>query len=181
MFYNNPDEGINKVKSNHIISCFFIIFLLLAVPGCLNDKDQEEKIGSELMSDKEHVIILVNDAVDLIEENKEAAFSQFREPNSKWFHDDFFVFVWTIDGVQVVYPPDFRKEGQDMNEFEDTKGNQIGKRIIDIALNASGGDWVSYEWPKPGELNPSRSYTFIQKAESNGQIYVVGSTFYIEY
>lgn len=123
---------------------------------------------------------LVTDAVDLIEEKGEIAFSEFRKNNSKWFYDDTYVYVWQTDGLRVVYPPDPSGEGQNMTDLTDFEGKEIGKMFIQIALSSEGEGWIEYEWPRPDLSVPASKRTFIKLAVFGEQGYLVGSGYYLE-
>lgn len=129
-------------------------------------------------SKKEHVVLLVNEAVDRIEREGEKCFAEFRQRDSKWFHDDFYIFVWRTDGIRVVYPPDPSGEGEDMNKLEDANGKPIGRLFIDIANSEAGEGWIDYDWPKPNETKPSKKHAYIKRVEFGGQRFLVGSGYY---
>ncbi|MCC7550609.1 MAG: cache domain-containing protein, partial [Methanobacterium sp.] len=128
------------------ISTILIIFLmvLVAVTGVFYQQQVEDKQKTEVVS-------LVDQAVQLIEEQGEAAFPELR--SSEWVHNDSYVFVWKLNGIRVVYPPDPSGEGKNMTDLVDYEGKPIGKLFIQTAENGSG--WVEYMWPKPGETTPS--------------------------
>ena len=129
---------------------------------------------------KDYVESLVNEAVGLVEEKGEESFPELREEDSKWYHDDYYIFVWRTDGIRVVYPPDPSGEGKDMSGLEDINGKPIGKLFIDIATSERGEGLIDYEWPKPGETEPSRKQTFIKRAEFGDIKYLVGSGYYLD-
>lgn len=154
-----------------IISMGIVLILLIAITGCI--KTEEE-------SEKEMIVSKVNEAVTLIETKGESCFAEFRKENSTWFHDDFYIFVWKTNGIRIVYPPNISGEGQNMSTLVDYNEKPIGAMFIDIALSEVGEGWIFYEWPKPGESAPSEKYTFIKRAETANETYLVGSGYYEE-
>jgi len=124
---------------------------------------------------KEEVQNMVDAAVILIQTQGESAFPQLH--SSVWRDGDIYVFVWRLDGIRVVYPPDESGEGKNMTNLEDAYGKPIGKLFIQTAQNGSG--WVEYYWPKPGETKPSKKITYIKKVQYGNQTYLVGSGFYV--
>ena len=134
-------------------------------------------INEKLVIDnqKKEINTLVDNAVVLVESKGEAVFPEFS--NSNWYHDDIYVFVWRMDGIRVVYPPDSNGVGQNMSNLKDANGKSIGQIFIQTAEN--GGGWVEYQWPKPGSKVPSTKITYIKPAKYLNQTYLVGSGIYI--
>ncbi|AKB37323.1 hypothetical protein MSSAC_2733 [Methanosarcina siciliae C2J] len=191
---------------NPLKKIIFVLFLLVCVlvsAGCVseepaaneensllaedvNGEAAEEQVGSlrdapsEVLLQKENITSKVRAAAARIEETGEESFPKFRQPESEWFIDDFYVFVWKTDGTRLVYPPDLSGEGENMSELQDSMGKPIGKLFIETALGAEGEGWVSYYWPKPRENEPSLKYTFIKGVSLNGEDCLVGSGFYAD-
>jgi hypothetical protein len=117
----------------------------------------------------------VRNAAHLIEQEGESAFPRFREAGSEWFRDDRYVFVWGLDGMRYVYPPDPSGEGKNMRHLTDVKGKPIGEWFIAKAAGPEGGGWVHYQWPRPGEIFPVWKSTYVQRAAApSGNAYLVG-------
>ena len=110
------------------------------------------------------LIGLVEDAADLIErEGVEPACTQFREAGSRWFDDEAYVFVLSMDGQAICHPARPSLEGRYLNEMRDPKG----KPILDLMVReiaASEDGWVHYQWPLPGERVFRWKTTYVQKA-----------------
>lgn len=147
---------------------------------CVVENQTLEDNQADLSLQEDSTVFLVNAAIDLLEEKGELAFSDFRTENSEWFHNDSYIFVWKTDGLRVVYPPDISREGEDMSQLEDFNGEQIGRIFIETALSEDGEGWVDYYWPKPGDTEPSLKYTFIKRASTGNESYLVGSGFYVD-
>ena len=148
-----------------------------------NKNQTQVQLYSELSVQKDAVALKVCEAASLVEEKGEEAFPEFRENGSKWLYDDFYIYVWKLNGaraVRLVYPPDIQGEGQEVSGLTDVNGKPIGKLFIETALSESGEGWVSYEWPKPGEEESSTKYSFIKIANFGEETYLVGSGFYVE-
>ena len=158
----------------------FVIFLLLNVAGCIQSKGtamnednaidqvseqdiQTSEGQSDLAVQKEMTMSLVNEAVELMAEEGELAFDNFRENGSKWFHDGTYLSIWTIEGIRVVYAPNTSSEGMNVS-----------------VLSEEGEGWVNYQWPKPGESAPTMKYTFVKRASIEDQTYLVTSGFYVD-
>lgn len=156
------------MKKTTLIVITVIVLIVLTVFIALYQQQWEEKQKNELIS-------YVDKAVKLLEEKGEASFSDFRSP--EWYKGDQYIFVWQLDGIRVVYPPDPSEEGKNMTDLEDYNGKPIGKLFIKRAEKGEG--WVEYMWPKPGESAPSKKITYIKRAEYDNTTYLVGSGFYV--
>lgn len=181
---------ISKICIQFVLSISLILlFLSISVYSQQEDQVREEdreencsqlQLHSKLSAQKDDTALKVREAANLVEEKGEEAFPEFREKDSKWLYDDFYIFVWNINGTRVVYPPDLTGEGQDVSGLTDFNGKPLGKLFIETALSESGEGWISYEWPKPNETEPSTKYGFIKEATFGEKTYLVGSGFYVE-
>jgi len=180
----------SKICIQLVLSIFLILlFLSASVYSHQGERVREQdrdrictqsQMQSDLSTQKDIVALKVREAASLVEEKGEKAFPEFREKDSRWFYDDFYIFVWNINGTRVVYPPDLTGEGQDVSGLKDFNGKPIGELFIETALSESGEGWISYEWPKPNETGPSTKYGFIKEATFGEETYLVGSGFYVE-
>jgi len=121
----------------------------------------------------------VESGAELISQEGEKAFGAFRKKESKWFEGDQYLFVWDMNGLRYVYPPDSNGEGENVRGIRDADGKPIGEFFVKTASSKEGRGWVFYRWPKPGELDPSWKSTYIVKTESpSGKTFLVGSGAY---
>ncbi|WP_340818856.1 cache domain-containing protein [Methanolobus sp. WCC4] len=174
-----------------ILTVLLTTVLLMTAIGCVEPdgssictvEDEANKTSGEQMESptlEEYAISQVNAAIDLMDEKGELAFPELRESDSKWFHNDSYIFIWKTDGIRIVYPPDVSGEGQNMTELEDFNGKPIGRIFIETALSEESEGWVDYYWPKPGETEPSLKNTFIKRVDIGNETYLVGSGFYVD-
>ena len=155
--------NLNKTLIFGVI-LMFMVAAIAVIHGEQVTNEQKGKVTS-----------LVDSAVAQIESNGESVFPEFY--NTSWYHGDSYVFVWRLDGIRVVYPPDPNGVGNNMSDLKDANGKPIGQLFIQTAEN--GGGWVEYQWPKPGAKVPSTKLTYIKPAKYQNQTYLVGSGFYI--
>jgi signal transduction histidine kinase len=137
-------------------------------------------VTTQVFADTEHsaseLISFVREAANLIEKEGEAAFPKFRDPGGEWFEGDSYVFVWGLDGIRHVFPPDTTGEGENMRELKDINDKPIGQWFIARASSANGEGWIHYQWPRPGEIFPVWKSTYVRRAISPaGNTYLVGS------
>jgi hypothetical protein len=159
-------------KTDLFLPVLVVALFVILVVGYVDQSAQTQQ--------REATVALVEEAAILIEDVGEAAFPQFRQEGSRWFQGDMYVFVWRTDGLRVVYPPDTSGEGKNMSTLMDINGKAIGMLFITVALSEEGEGWVDYEWPKPGETEPSSTQTFIKGVTVDGCMYLVGSGYYVE-
>lgn len=115
----------------------------------------------------------------MVEQKGEYAFDLFRQKKSKWFYQDRYLFVWDMDGLRYVYPPDIQDERKQVRDLKDIDGKPIGELFIKVAASKETKGWVHYRWPKPGEKHPSWKSTYIMKVVSpSKKEYLIGSGAY---
>ena len=158
------------------ITCIAILLLstsLLLLFACTSTTSQYD------YKETEELVSFVNRAVDLIEEYGEEAFPQFRIKGSEWDHDDLYIFVWGLDGMCYVYPPDVSGEGKNMLDLKDINGKPIGKQFVEAVSGDASEGWIHYQWPKPNSKIPIWKSTYLEKAVApSGKSYLVGSGLY---
>ena len=153
------------------------IGVLLMLVSCSTPKEQEQSIYQHEQIKK--LVSFVNDAVKLVEKKGKASFPEFRKKNSKWYQDDFYVFIYDTEGNRIVYPPAPQKEGENAFNVTDIDGKHQVQMFINKALTESGEGWVHYKWPKPDESTPVLKYTFVKKAQTpSGKILVLCAGYY---
>jgi mannose-6-phosphate isomerase-like protein (cupin superfamily) len=135
---------------------------------------------SELANERRNIENKTRATVRLFEAQGESLFPGFVEPESPWYNRDFCIFVWTINGTQVVCPEDRSSEGKDMKGLMDADGRPIGELFIETAQSENGEGWIDYSWKESGNSEPSRKLTFVKKATFEGRAYIIGSSFYLD-
>lgn len=148
----------------------FLSLSFLVMTSCEPMKSKEQT--------KEEVVILVKDAVALIQEKGEAVLPDLEQERSKWRSGDTYVFVTNMEGEFVVHPnPDL--VGKDMMDMTDDNGKPIMKWFIKKAKNDKHGEWIHYFWRKQGESMPTWKSTYVELATApDGKEFVVGSGAY---
>lgn len=112
------------------------------------------------------LVSLVEDAVALVgSEGVEAACARFREPGSRWFEGETYVFVLNMEGRAICHPAQPSLEGRDLNEVRDPKGRPILELMV-RELETSEEGWVHYQWPRPGERIFRWKTTYVRRASA---------------
>lgn len=128
----------------------------------------------------QQVVSLVEAASLLIAKEGEKAFPEFRKQKSKWRHGDTYIFVWDMDGVRHVYPPDPESEGQNVRSLRDINGKPIGELFLRSVAPPATSAWVHYQWVKPKDKIPAWKSTFLKRAQSpsSKKSYIIGCGVY---
>ncbi|MBS3741479.1 MAG: cache domain-containing protein [Candidatus Cloacimonetes bacterium] len=163
------------LKKTSILSITFFLALMLLLSCSSRDKIDYQNLAQYEHKATKEIVKLVTDAVNLIETEGKQAFENFYKKDSKWFHDDTYIFVWGLDGMRYVYPRDRSGEGKNMLDLKDINGKPIGKMFVEAAKSSNGHGWVFYEWTKPEYEKPIWKSTYIKKAITpDGEKYLVG-------
>jgi signal transduction histidine kinase len=122
------------------------------------------------------LMAVVRDAADLVAgEGVEVACESFRDKESRWFHEDDYVFVLDMDGVALCHPASPSLEGRNLMELRDPKGRPIATLFL-RELESSDQGWVHYLWPRPDERVFYWKTTHVRRAtEPSGRQVIVAS------
>ncbi|WP_242929182.1 cache domain-containing protein [Pontibacter vulgaris] len=138
-------------------------------------------VGSGMYNDrmeKEFVVDLVKNAQAEIEKHGRGAFKSFHDPAGPFLAKDAYIFVFTMDGVEIVNPAFPTVEGNNNFDMKDAQGKYLVREIIKTVQTSDSG-WVNYMWPKPGESIPTQKSAYVRKATFNGETFGVGCGIYL--
>jgi len=158
-------------KKTVFLAFFFYLFIAFCISG-----NTAEPVNPET----KQLISIVNEASQLIEKKGEAAFEDFKKKESKWLHDDTYIFVIDTKGFVYVNPQRPELENTNHINLKDLMGKPFIQSFIKkVTSGSKTAGWVHYVWYKPGEENPmwKTSYVKLVKAPS-GKDYIVGSGLY---
>ena len=89
---------------------------------------------------------LAEKAAVFFEENGlEASHDAFDDQNGPWFDRDLYVFVYALDGTNLILASKPQLEGQNLMELKDAEGKNIIKEFVQVEDRG----WVEYKWPNP--------------------------------
>ena len=128
--------------------------------------------GMALADDKatpKDVYDLVIKAHEVIKALGDDGLVAFNDPKGEFVYKDTYVFVQKCPDQVVAHP----------FVLDQLKGRDLRKDYPFIELICEGaknpnGTWVEYQWPKPGETNPSRKVTFVVAVEGTPYQVVAG-------
>jgi signal transduction histidine kinase len=122
---------------------------------------------------------IVNTAATLVAENGEEAFGQLRDRLGPFVFMDTYVFVDTLDGVNLVNAGQPSLEGTNLLDHEDASGKKPTREFIALAMDQGSG-WVEYQWYKPGSNATARKETYVRRVQHGDDVFIVGSGLYTE-
>jgi len=122
-------------------------------------------------TEKQFVIEMVNDAIDLIKEKGTAAFTEFRDDSSPFAFRDSYIFVFKDDGTAIVDPAFPSLEGRSLLKYD------VIRYMIE-RIKGKDMAWVSYLRPKPGDVKPSKKLAYLRTIKLGDNRYIVGSDFF---
>jgi signal transduction histidine kinase len=138
-------------------------------------------VGAGMYNDRmerSFVVDIVTRAVAEIEDKGEAAFPRFYELSGPFIAKSAYVFVFDMNGVELVNPAFRNLEGRGLLDVTDSDNKPLVREMLAVAENQGSG-WVDYMWPKPGESVSTRKSTYVRKAQLSDQWVVVGSGVYL--
>ena len=166
--WNRPHELEPQWKSTYIVK-------VVAPSG------KEYLVGSGIYQGKMEKAFIVEEveaAADLLQKEGKAGFVTLRNPDSRFYFHDTYVFVISKDGIEMVNPAFPGLEGRNIWDTKDIKGNYLVQDLINKALEKGEG-WVSYYWPKPdAPQTPVKKSSFVKKVMVDGEIMIVGAGMY---
>jgi signal transduction histidine kinase len=109
------------------------------------------------------LMALVREGAATFERQGEKAYPEFRKNGSRWFHDDLYFFVWTMDGMRTLNAADPSLEGRNGSDVKDVVGRPYGRMLLEAASGSAGEGWVHYMYPEPGDIFPAWKSVFVKR------------------
>jgi signal transduction histidine kinase len=122
---------------------------------------------------------LVREAADILEKQGQQAFGEFRRKDSKWYHEDTYLFVFDMNGNRVFHAAEPQTEGNNDISLKDVMGRPIVSMILEAGSAPNGEGWVHYMYPEPGAVFPVWKSSFVKRVVfPSGTPYIVGCGIY---
>lgn len=135
--------------------------------------------GLDQTDEGKKLVELVDRATKLIGEKGEAAFEELRKEGSEWRHDETYIFIVELDGIVIFHASNPAMEKTNITELKDVDGKEFIKTMIEDA-KTSGTGWVDYKWPKPGQTEPARKISYIEKGKLGEKDVFIGAGIYLK-
>lgn len=173
-----PGESVSTQKSAYVTKAKMGDQWVLVGSGVyLADAPKAAPVARTMTAPE--LIALVRDGAAVFKKHGEKAYPEFRKQGSKWFRDNTYFFVWTMDGTRVFHAANPAGEGQNMRGMKDILGRPIGQMILDAVKNPSGEGWIHYLYPEPGNIFPTWKSTFLKRVTfPSGKPYIIGCGIY---
>jgi signal transduction histidine kinase len=141
--------------------------------------DAPKEIAATPKMTASQLMTLVRDGARVFAEKGEQAFPEFRERGSRWFRDDTYFFVWSLDGIRIFHAAAPEQEGAAVADLEDVLGRPFGRMFLDTAATPAGEGWVHYMYPEPGDIFPAWKSTYLKRVTlPSGEPRLVGCGIY---
>ena len=82
-----------------------------------------------------------------------------------------------FDARMVMHPTMPELNGRDLNDYKDSSGVPLFRNFAE-ATKKTGGAFVAYAWPKPGERAPVAKISYVKRYEPWG--WIIGSGIYLD-
>lgn len=122
---------------------------------------------------------LVNKAAALVETQGKAAFSEFRKRDSEWWFGNTYLFIYDKDMNVLLNPAFPKREGTNVHGDKDVNGKLFQDEFMKV-IHSKGSGWVDYMFPKPGQTQPSRKWSYVKAVKIDGTTGLIGAGFYPE-
>jgi signal transduction histidine kinase len=153
------------------------LFLVAGVLGVMSTFAQDSPPDS---AKAREIVALVEKAAALVDAKGKAAFSEFKKSGSQWRHGDLYLFGNDMQGIQILNAGFPEREGVDGSKFKDATGRLIWTDFMRAVNSTTGSGWVSYMFPKPGQTQPSKKWSYLKAVQVEGTAALIGAGFYPE-
>jgi hypothetical protein len=116
----------------------------------------------------EDVYNLVLKAYEVVQALGEESFPAFNDPKGEFVYKDTYAMVQRCPSQMMAHPFAMAKlKGVDLTKFP------FNEALCAAGAQAGGG-WVEYNWPKPGESEPSRKVSYVINVEGTPYTVMAG-------
>jgi cytochrome c len=122
---------------------------------------------------------LVKKAASLVNSQGKAAFPEFRKKGSEWWNGNTYLFVYDLKSNVLLNPAFPEREGTNVTGKKDLNGKLYHDEFIKVVETKKSG-WVDYMFPKPGQTEPSRKWSYVHAVNIDGTPGLIGAGFYPE-
>lgn len=168
-----PGESVSTQVSTYVSAASLNGKRVVVGSGVYLADAPKEILTTKKMTAPE-LMILVRDAAAQLEQRGEKAYEEFRVKGSRWFSDDTYLFIFSMDGTRLFHAAEPQTEGRNDSQLKDILERPIVKMFQEAIASPQGEGWVHYMWPQPGSLFPAWKSSFVKRVvfPSGGQQFV---------
>jgi len=123
---------------------------------------------------------LVDKAAALVNSKGKAAFAEFRKERSEWWFGETYLFAYDMNLNVLLVAAFPQNEGKNQKGKTDSNGKLYHDESVKAAQSPKGSGWVDYMFPKPGQTQPSRKWSYVKAVSIDETPGLIGAGFYPE-
>ncbi|SFV11008.1 cache domain-containing protein [Pseudoduganella namucuonensis] len=112
----------------------------------------------------EEAVALVKEAVQLVRQDREKAFTEFNNPAGRFVKGELYIVAVSLDGVVLAHGANAKMINKNILEIKDTDGKQFVKEQTNLA-KTKGSGWVDFRWPNPVTKAIEPKTVYIEKVD----------------
>ncbi len=173
-----PGESVSTQKSTYVSKAK--LGGQWVVVGCgVYLADAPKAVQATRKMTAPELMTLVREGAAVLAKRGEAAYPEFRTKGSKWFRDDTYFFVWSMNGTRVFHAANPTLEGRNDIGIKDVLGRPYARMFLEAAASPSGEGWAHYMYPEPGDIFPAWKSVFVKRVTfPSGKQYLLGCGIY---
>lgn len=155
-----------------------ILVIILALLCSAVHLHADDLLNRYLYEDTKRLVKLVEDAATLMEQKGTAAFVEFGRNESRWFHDQYFLFVYDSVGISTFHATLSELVGKNLMDLRDMNGKPLIRFITDVCRKPQrdAHGWVFYLWQEKNEFEPKWKSAYVRKVVMpDGKVCVIGA------
>ena len=166
-------------KLKHILLIAAFEMVLLAISASIVLAAAYAQQAPPASDQVKRIESMVNKAAALVESKGQASFSEFRKRDSEWWFGNTYLFIYDKDMNVLLNPAFPKREGSNVHGEKDVNGKLFQDEFMKV-IHTNGSGWVDYMFPKPGQTQPSRKWSYVKAVKIDGAIGLIGAGFYPE-
>ncbi|MCK9380578.1 MAG: EAL domain-containing protein [Sulfuritalea sp.] len=137
------------------------------------------KLTAQYVVEVAHKVLETNYALEAAGKlnRAEAQKTSLAAIRSMRYSGDEYFWINDMQPAMVMHPNRPELEGKDLSEFHDPKGKKLFVEFV-AAVRSSGGGFVEYQWPKPGQTLPVSKISYVKGFAPWG--WIIGSGIYLD-
>ncbi len=157
MFERVVFRGAKRYRASSAVLIFvFPIILSMLCFGCGGDRDKLD-VSMYQYRDTKNLVRFVHEASRRLEREGSSAIDTHFKPNRSGYRtDDFYLYIYDMEGVNLFHAGMEELEGHDLKDVTDKNGKKITQMALAALADKANNphSWVHYSWWEPGNFYP---------------------------